>query len=563
MLRETLSVVRDFPRLHEIASVLIRYGWGDVVRLLGISSLLERAGRMLRWHPASEVSQLELPVRIRMALTELGPTFVKLGQILATRVDVFPPAWIEEFERLHSQVPPSPFAEIRPELERVWGRPVEELFAHFDPEPFAAASIAQVYRATLLDGIPVVVKARRPNILPKIEADLRILSHLARLLELEMPDTRRYHPLQIVGQLKRSLLRELDLVKEARNLEAFGRNFEGTEGVSGGVHIPHVYWEYCSELVNVQEELIGVPGTDLVRARLEGLDLKQLAARGADAVLKMILVDGYFHADPHPGNVVFLPGNRLGLLDFGMVGRVTDTRREQLIDFLDALVQKNEQGMLNVLTQWAGDAEVDEERLAYDLSELMFGYDDLSLKDIHIGPLLSEITAVLRDNNLSLPPDLTLLFKAMITLEGLGHQLDPDFHLVDHLTPFVRQVMEARYSPQALTKRARRGLKELAEVMIGLPRDVARLFRQARRGRLRVDLDLKRLDHFGVQLNRAANRLTMGVLTASLVVGSSIIMTVEGGPELFGLPLFGLLGFLVAFLNSIWILIAIWHSGKE
>lgn len=563
MLRETLSVVRDFPRLHDIASVLIRYGWGDVVRMLGIANLLERAGRILRWHPAGDVSQLDLPVRIRLALTELGPTFVKLGQILATRVDVFPPAWIQEFERLHNQVPPVPFAEIRPELERAWGQPVEELFAHFDTEPFAAASVAQVYRATLKDGTAVVVKARRPDILTKIEADLRILAHLARLMELEMPEVRRYRPLQIVSQLKRSLLRELDLVKEARNLEAFGRNFSGEQGVNAGVHIPKVFWEFCGETVNVQEELVGVPGTDLVRARLEGLDLNLLAARGADAVLKMILVDGYFHADPHPGNVIFLPDNRIGLLDFGMVGRVTDNRREQLIDFLDALVHKNEQGMLNVLTQWAGDAEVDEEHLAYDLSELVFGYDDLSLKDINIGHLLSEITAVMRDNNLSLPPDLTLLFKAMITLEGLGHQLNPDFHLVDHLTPFVRQVMEARYSPQALANRARRGLKEMAEVAFGLPRDVARLFRQARRGRLRVDLDLKRLDHFGVQLNRAANRLTMGVLTASLVVGSSIIMTVEGGPELFGLPLFGLLGFLVAFMNSIWILIAIWHSGKE
>lgn len=563
MLRETLSVVRDFPRLHDIASVLIRYGWGDMVRMLGIANLLERAGRILHWHPARDVSQLDLPVRIRLALTELGPTFVKLGQILATRVDVFPPAWIQEFERLHNQVPPVPFAAIRPELERAWGQPVEELFAHFDTEPFAAASVAQVYRATLQDDTAVVVKARRPDILPKIEADLRILAHLARLMELEMPEVRRYRPLQIVSQLKRSLLRELDLVKEARNLEAFGRNFAGEQGVNGGVHIPKVFWEYCSETVNVQEELIGVPGTDLVRARLEGLDLNLLAARGADAVLKMILVDGYFHADPHPGNVVFLPDNRIGLLDFGMVGRVTDNRREQLIDFLDALVHKNEQGMLNVLIQWAGDAEVDEEHLAYDLSELVFGYDDLSLKDIHIGHLLSEITAVMRDNNLSLPPDLTLLFKAMITLEGLGHQLNPDFHLVDHLTPFVRQVMEARYAPQALANRARRGLKEMAEVVFGLPRDVARLFRQARRGRLRVDLDLKRLDHFGVQLNRAANRLTMGVLTASLVVGSSIIMTVEGGPELFGLPLFGLLGFLVAFMNSIWILVSIWHSGKE
>jgi ubiquinone biosynthesis protein len=358
--------------------------------------------------------------------------------------------------------------------------------------------------------------------------------------------------------LQRSLLRELDLVKEARNLDTFAQHFAGDDSV----HIPRVHWEYCAETVNVQEELIGIPGSQIARAEAEGYDLKLLAGRGADAVLKMILLDGHFHADPHPGNVVYLPGNRIGLLDFGMVGRVTDSRREQLIDFLQALIQKNEAGMLNVLTVWAGDVEIDEERLAYDISELIFGYDNLSLKDIRLGALLSEVTALMRDNQLALPPDLTLLFKALITLEGLGHQLDPEFHMVDHLTPFVARVLEARYSPQALAQRARRGVSEMAEIVFGLPRDVARLFRRARSGRLRIDLDLKRLDHFGQQLNSAANRLTMGVLTASLVVGSSIIMTVEGGPELFGLPFFGLLGFIVAFFNSVWIVLSIWRSGK-
>ncbi len=558
MLRETLSMVRDLPRLHDITSVLIRYGWGDVVRLLGISNLLERAGRLLHWKTSNEVTELDLPVRIRLALTELGPTFVKLGQILATRVDVFPAAWIVEFEKLHSHVPPVPFEQLQAGLEQVWGGPIENVFAEFEREPFAAASIAQVHRARLHDGTAVVIKIRRPDIKLKIDADLRILTHLARLLELEMPDMRRYRVVQIVGQLQRSLLRELDLVKEARNLDTFAQHFAGDDSV----HIPRVFWEFCSEMVNVQEELIGIPGSQIARAEAEGYDLKLLAGRGADAVLKMILLDGHFHADPHPGNVIYLPGNRVGLLDFGMVGRVTDSRREQLIDFLQALIQKNETGMLNVLTVWAGDVEIDEERLVYDISELIFGYDNLSLKDIRLGALLSEVTALMRDNQLALPPDLTLLFKALITLEGLGHQLDPEFHMVDHLTPFVARVLEARYSPQALAQRARRGVSEMAEIVFGLPRDVARLFRRARSGRLRIDLDLKRLDHFGQQLNSAANRLTMGVLTASLVVGSSIIMTVEGGPELFGLPFFGLLGFIVAFFNSIWIVLSIWRSGK-
>ena len=558
MLRETLSMVRDLPRLHDITTVLIRYGWGDFVRLLGIANLLERAGRLLHWKSSTEIAQLDLPVRIRLALTELGPSFVKLGQILATRVDVFPPAWIAEFEKLHSQVPPVPFELLQPDLERALGGSVDSVFAEFEREPFAAASIAQVHRARLHDGVPVVVKIRRPDIHTKIDADLRILTHLARLMEMEMPDMKRYRVVQIVGQLQRSLLRELDLAKEARNLDTFAAHFEHDDTV----HIPKVYWEFCGETVNVQEELVGIPGSQIARAEAEGFDLRQLAARGADAVLKMILLDGYFHADPHPGNVIYLPGNRIGLIDFGMVGRVTDSRREQLIDFLQALIQKNESGMLNVLTLWAGDVEIDEERLTYDISELIFGYDNLSLKDIRLGALLSEVTALMRDNQLAMPPDLTLLFKALITLEGLGHQLDPEFHMVDQLTPFVSRVLEARYSPQALAKRAKRGASEMAEIVFGLPRDVARLFRRARSGRLRIDLDLKRLDHFGLQLNSAANRLTMGVLTASLVVGSSIIMTVEGGPELFGLPLFGLIGFLVAFFNSIWILLSIWRSGK-
>lgn len=559
MLRQTLSVVRDLPRLHEIASVLIHYGWGDVVRVLGISHLLERAGRLLHWQTASEVTALDLPVRIRMALTELGPTFVKLGQVLATRVDVFPPDWIVEFEQLHSRVPPVPFAEIRPQLEKALGRPLEEIFERFEATAFAAASIAQVHRATLKDGNRVVVKIRRPEIVPKIEADLRILGHLARLLESEMPEVRRYHPTQIVQQLQRSLRRELDMVKEARNIDRFAQNFADDPTV----HIPRVYWEYCSETVNVQEELQGVPGTDLEAVQAAGLDLGVLAARGGDAVLKMILLDGYFHADPHPGNVIYLPGNVIGMIDFGMVGRLTDRRREQIIDFLNAMVLKDEEGMLNVLLAWSGDSEVDEERLAYDISEMVFSYDNLPLKDVQIGPLLADVTTLMRDNDLTLPSDLTLLFKALITLEGLGRQLTPDFHMVDHLEPFIRQVYASRYTPAAMAKRARHGLHEMLEVVLGLPRDLAHLFRLARRGRLRIDLDLKRLDHFGHQLNKASNRLTMGVLTASLVVGSSIIMTVEGGPTLFGLPLFGLLGFIIAFFNSLWILFSIWRSDRD
>jgi ubiquinone biosynthesis protein len=559
MLWETISVVRDLPRLHEIATVLIRYGWGDLVRVLGISGVLERAGRVLHWQSTSEISQLDAPVRIRRALEELGPTFVKLGQVLSTRVDMFPPHWIAEFEKLHSHVPAVPYEILRPDLVAAIGGEPAEVFAEFSPLPLAAASIAQVHRATFKDGTPVVVKIRRPGIENVIHADLRILEHAAKLLESEVPDSRRYDPVHIVSQFGRSLNRELDLAKEARNIDQFARNFADEPLVK----IPRVFWQFTNNRVNVQEEVVGIAGVDLGKLRAAGLDPRLLAARGADTVLRMVLEHGYFHADPHPGNVLFLPDNRIGMIDFGMVGMLTNARRNQIVDLLHALTRKDEQGLLQVLLDWSGESVTDDDRLAYDVTELLQSYDNLQLKDVQVGALLNDITALMRDNNLVLPADLTLLFKTLITLEGLGQQLDPEFHMIDNVTPFVEHIIQQRYTPRALWVRGRKSLRETLEVLADLPRDLRHLLRDARRGRMKIDLDLKRLDQFGHQLDRASNRLTMGVLTASLVVGSSIIMTVEGGPKLFGLPFFGLLGFLIAFLNSVWIIFSIWRSGKH
>jgi ubiquinone biosynthesis protein len=559
MLWETISVVRDLPRLHEIATVMIRYGWGDLVRMLGISGVLERAGRILHWHSSSEITQLEPPVRIRRALEELGPTFIKFGQLLATRVDMFPPRWIDEFEKLHSQVPAVPYDVLHPYLVEALGGEPAELFARFDTQPMAAASIAQVHRALLKDGTPVVVKVRRPAIEAVIQADLRILEHIARLLESEVPDSRRYDPVQVVAQFRRSLGRELDLVKEARNIQQFARAF----AEDPNVQIPMVYWEFTNDRVNVQEEMIGLTGVAAGPLQEAGLDPQVLAARGADLVLRMVLEHGYFHADPHPGNVIFMPGNRIGMIDFGMVGMLTETRRHQIVDMMHALIRKDERALLDVLMDWGGVAEIDEERLAYEVTELMMSYDDLQLKDVRMGALLNDVTSLMRDNSLMLPADLTLLFKTLITLEGLGQQLDPHFHMIDHVTPYIEQIIRSRFTPQALMRRGKKTLREGLEVLADLPRDLTRLVRDMRRGRMKIDLDLKRLDHFGHQLDEASNRLTMGILTASLVIGSSIIMTVEGGPKLFGLPLFGLLGFLIAFINSLWIILSIWRSGKH
>jgi ubiquinone biosynthesis protein len=316
----------------------------------------------------------------------------------------------------------------------------------------------------------------------------------------------------------------------------------------------------------VQEHIEGIRGNDLAAIDSAGLDRKVLAARGVDAVLKMILVDGVFHADPHPGNVMYLPDNRIALIDFGMVGRLSPARRRQIIDLLAGLASHDVEAMLEVLLDWRGDEFVDEARLAADLGEFAFDYADMQLKDLKIGVLLHRVSAILREHSIVLPSDLTLLFKALITLEGLGHQYDPEFRLIDRVKPFVDRAMRERYRPVETARRAQQTLSDLFGLVTSMPRDLARLVKDARHGRMRVDLDLKRLDRFGDRLHDAMNRATIGIMTASLVVGSSIVMTIAEGPRLFGVSLLtycGLVGYLVAFVNSLWIIFSIWRSSRR
>jgi len=560
MLLETISLVRDLPRLHEISSVLIRYGGGDLVRRLGVGGILERAGRVLHWKQSVDIEHLEPAQRFRQGLEELGPTFIKLGQVLATRVDLFSPPWIAELEKLQSNAPALPFEAMLPQMQSaLHGRDPHQVFDNLNTTPRAAASIAQVYEANLKDGTPIVIKVRRPGIEATIEADLRIMSHIARLVELEFPEARRYQPRQVVQQFAKSLRRELDLAAEARNIQRFGEKFADDETV----FIPPVYWDYTGQTMNVQGRIDGIPGNQLAQADAAGLDRKLLADHGANAVLRMILIHGYFHADPHPGNVFYLPGNRVGLVDFGMTGILTHERRNQITDLLLSILHKDEMALLEVLLEWTGDSVVNESKLASDVIEFVFNYSSVHLKDISFGNLLNELTSMIREHHLILPSDLTLLFKTLITLEGLGRQLDPDFDMSTHTEPFVKEVLRLRYSPEAMMKRGAHGVKDMVSVLTGLPRDLAKFFKELRRGRVRIDVDVKRLERFGQQLDRSTNRLTLGIMTASLVIGSSIVMTIQGGPKIFGMPILGFLGFLIAVFNSLWIVFSIWRSGKE
>ncbi len=557
MFWETLSTARDLGRLHEVASVLARYGFGDMVRRLGMAHVLERAGKVVPLERLNELVALPPPERVRRALEEMGPSFVKLGQVLATRVDLFTPEWIAEFEKLQNRVPALPFEQVREQLEADLGAPPEQVFAAFDPEPLAAASIAQVYRARLQDGSEVVVKVRRPNIKPLVEADIRLLHRLAEIIEAESPDLARYQPRALARQLQSSLALEMDLAAECRHAERIAASFADEPALV----VPTVYWQWTGERVNVQQFIDGIPLSDLDALEAAGGDRARIARLGAQIELKMMFIDGFFHADPHPGNVFWLPGDRLALIDFGMVGRLSETRRQQMVDLFDGLVQRDAGPVTEVLLDWSVDDRVNAGALTQQVEEFIDHYHGVPLKELHLGRMMGEITALLREHRVAMPPDLALMVKVLVTLEGMGSRLDPEFDMATEAEPFLQRVMLARYSPRALARRGRRMVGDSLGLLAALPSELKQLLRMARRGRMNVNLDIVRLEKFGQRVEHSANRLTIGVVIAALIVGSSIVMTISGGPTLLGLPLFGLLGFLGAVLGSLWLLFSIWRSG--
>ncbi|MBT9460773.1 MAG: ubiquinone biosynthesis protein UbiB [Rugosibacter sp.] len=585
MLLQAISLVRDLGRLQHVAGILIRYGFGDMVRRLGMANTLEKAGHALHWNEAESLAHLEVPARVRRALEEMGPTFIKLGQVLATRVDLFDAAWIAEFSRLQDDAPTVPWEEIHAQLTIDLGAAPEEIFAWINSQPLAAASIAQVHRARLEDGTEIIVKVRRPGIRPIIEADLRWLMRLADLVENDMSELRAFRPREVVRQLTQSLRRELDFASECRSAERIAKNFvdftdaQSTaikvgagDTVSNGndaqimppppIVIPRVYWQWTGERVCVQEFIDGIPGRDLAAVDRVGLDRKVLARRGAHAVLKMIVEDGFFHADPHPGNVFYLPGNRIAFIDFGMVGRLTDERRDQLIRLLLGLVQHDARRVSDVLLDWTGNSALDEEALLLEIDTFVDQYHGVPLKQLRLDQMLGEIAAMLRQHRLALPADLALLIKAFITLEGMGRELDPYFDMAGEAMPMLEKAMRKRYSPRAIVKRGWQSVSETLALVADLPQDISRLLRAARRGRLEVHIDVTHLKRVGNQLDRAISRLVVGIVVAALIIGSSIVMTVPGGPSLFGLPFFGLLGFVGATVGGLWLLLSIRKSGK-
>ena len=559
MLIASIERLRALPRLLEIVETLLHFGMHDFVQSVGVHRLLDQTRTWIAAQPDAGLAGEPLPVRLRLALEALGPAFVKLGQVLASRVDLLPAEWIASLDELHDRATPVAFAALEAQLVEDLGMPVESAFTAFDKHPRAAGSIAQVHRAELSGGEPVAVKIRRPGIKAKIESDLLLLEALAAWWQDEQPESRRYQPVELVRQLRKSLSREVDFSAEARAQGRFVESFRETAHVV----IPRVHETFTRDSLLVMDWIDGIPGTDMAAIEQASLDRKVLAARGADAVLKMVLVDGFFHADPHPGNVFFLPGNRLAFIDFGMVGWISPKRRDELVDLLAGVVSRDAGAMRDVLLAWAGGHRVSAERFAEDLGRMLHLYEIAALNEINLGTLLAEIAAIMREHHLMLPADLALLFKALITLEGLGARLVPQFRLVEHVTPYVQSLMRERWAPAAVTSRFGASAREMGRVLRAAPRLIEALARRLGDDGVALRFELHEMTRFGRQLERSVDRLAIGLVTAALIVGSSILIAAAAGNESFAASFFGSLGILFSFVSGAWLVLSIRRSRRE
>jgi len=346
------------------------------------------------------------------------------------------------------------------------------------------------------------------------------------------------------------------LASECRNAERIAASFKDDPNIL----VPKVYWDWTGERLNVQQYIDGIPGRDLQAVDEAGLDRKILAKRGADGVLKMIFEDGFFHADPHPGNVFYLLDNQIVFIDFGMVGRLSETRRYQLVDLLLGLTERRVDAIVEILSDWADEEIIDVDALSTDIDAFIDRVHGVPLKSLDLSALISDLIALMREHGLTLPADLTLLNKSFISLQGMGKQLDPDYDMVGAVEPFLRRVLMARYSPSALAKRGRKGIGNAFELMSELPGDVVSLLKAAHKGKLKLNVEVSRMEHYLDRLDRALSRLAMGIVIAALIIGSSIVMTVAGGQIPLGLSFFAMLGFFVAVIGGVWMLYSIWRN---
>ena len=545
----------NLDRYRQIITILFKYGFDSVLDRINLGSYLGTGLQKISRNHRKQIEDLSDYERLRMAVEELGPTFIKMGQILSTRSDLVPLGLINELSKLQDDVPPFPIDQVKEILKQELHAPMGKFFARFDDTPLAAASIGQVHRAQLVTGEEVIVKVQRPGIKKMIEVDLEILNHIALLMERHLEEAKIYQPTKIVDEFTRSITKEINYEIEAQHAERFARQFLKNKLI----YIPKIFRATTTQRVLTMEYVDGIKVSDVALLKHSGLDCKTIASRGAYLTFEQLFKHGFFHADPHPGNICVLPGNVICYLDFGMMDYVDKRSMDTFLDIVSGYVSRDKATITDAtmrIVEW--DEDPDRKALESDIEGFIDRYLYKPLDGMHLGDILRESLQLLARHNLRLPPDIFFMIKAVSEVEGIGLMLDPDFDIVTKVTPFIKKIQKERIHPGRFID----DLMSLSSSLRQFPLDLHDLLKQLRLGKGKVRIEHRGLEPLIFGINRSSNRIAFSFIIASLIIGSSLIITTHTGPTIDGLPLLGLLGYSIACILCVWLLILIRRSGK-
>ena len=550
---------RHIQRYRQILTVLFKYGFGDLVNILKIEQYIEIGFQMISPKRREKIETLTRAERVRMAMEELGPTFIKMGQILSTRPDLLPVEFIRELEKLQDHVPPFEYTQVEMIIETELGTQLDNILKDFEEAPLASASIGQVHRARLADGEEVVVKIQRPDIRKTVEVDLEIMLHLATLMERHLEGWEIQRPTKIVEEFAQTLEKELDYTIEASHMERFAMQFLN----HSNVYVPKVYREASTGRILTMEYIDGIKASEIALLEEADLDRREIARRGFDLIMEQVFVHGFFHADPHPGNIFILPDNVICYLDFGMMGRIGRESRENFADLVMNIVRRDERKITEALLRLTvSEDEPDRHTLERSVSEFIDMHFNRPLKELDLGKLLHQLLDMVAKHRLSVPPDLFLMIKALSTVEGLGRLLNPDFDVTEQAAPFVRRIQMDRLHPKRIAGDFFDSGTELLHLIKEIPGEVRKILRQARQGKIKIEFEHRGLESMLSTHDRISNRLAFAIVLAALIIGSSLIVLSDIPPKWHEIPVIGLAGFMFAGVMGFWLLVSILRRGR-
>lgn len=551
------TAIRHIKRYREIISVLIKYGFGEIVGRLNLYTMYRIGRKVFRRMPPPEMSYA---VRIRKALEELGPTFVKLGQVLSMRPFLIPSELVVELSKLQDQVPPlDPDIAIKAIEANLGGKKISDAFQEFDPVPIASASLSQVHYAALSDGTRVVIKIQRPGIKRVIESDMAILRDISALMVKHIPEIRQYDPVGVVEELARTTRREINFLYEGRNIETFSRNFKDDPRI----FIPAVYWQYTTRHMLTMDRIDGFKITDVAAIRAAGIDPVIICRNGGEMVFKMVFDDGFFHADPHPGNLFVTSSGRIAPVDYGMVGILSSTQMEQIAELLSAIIA-NDPALVVYAFKKTGvlPEDINETILETEFAELITRYHRIPLARLDMATISDEFFEIVHRHHVKVQSEMMVFGKALVTYEEVARVLDPTFDFIKSAEPFVRRMALRRFGPRRLRRDTQIAVTELHDLLTKFPEELGEFTSKLNKGKIRIGLDVIGLERLILELDRSSNRISFALIIAAIIVGSSMIMTLNVGLTFFGVPALGLFGYLFAGFLGAGLAISILRSGK-